>query len=129
MITVNKNYTPEAIEKIKTGKKEKMDQKANAMKERIGDALISFAEQSNEFAQAIAEGGTFAKCMEHVAKGVGNSISDFEATEKAADFYFSGAKIKFHMTIEFDEGRMVDYPFKLLDELELAYAITIHKSQ
>lgn len=33
------------------------------------------------------------------------------------------------MTVEFDEGRMVDYPFKLLDELELAYAITIHKSQ
>ncbi len=33
------------------------------------------------------------------------------------------------MTVEFDEGRMVEYPFKLLDELELAYAITIHKSQ
>lgn len=33
------------------------------------------------------------------------------------------------MTISFDEGRMVEYPFKLLEELELAYAITIHKSQ
>ena len=33
------------------------------------------------------------------------------------------------MIIEFDEGRMVEYPYKLLDELELAYAITIHKSQ
>lgn len=33
------------------------------------------------------------------------------------------------MTVEFDEGRMVEYPFKLLEELELAYAITIHKSQ
>ena len=33
------------------------------------------------------------------------------------------------MTVEFDEGRMVEYAFKLLDELELAYAITIHKSQ
>ena len=33
------------------------------------------------------------------------------------------------MTIEFDEGRTVEYPFKMLDELELAYAITIHKSQ
>lgn len=33
------------------------------------------------------------------------------------------------MTIEFDEGRMVEYSFKQLDELELAYAITIHKSQ
>lgn len=33
------------------------------------------------------------------------------------------------VTVEFDEGRMVEYSFKLLDELELAYAITIHKSQ
>lgn len=33
------------------------------------------------------------------------------------------------MTIEFDEGRMVDYPFGQLEELELAYAVTIHKSQ
>lgn len=33
------------------------------------------------------------------------------------------------LTVEFDEGRMVEYPFKLLDELELSYAITIHKSQ
>ncbi|MDD3337926.1 MAG: ATP-dependent RecD-like DNA helicase [Lachnospiraceae bacterium] len=33
------------------------------------------------------------------------------------------------MTIEFDEGRYVEYSYKQLDELELAYAITIHKSQ
>lgn len=33
------------------------------------------------------------------------------------------------MTVEFDEGRMVEYNFTSLDELELAYAITIHKSQ
>ena len=33
------------------------------------------------------------------------------------------------LTVEFDEGRRVVYPFSELDELELAYAITIHKSQ
>ena len=33
------------------------------------------------------------------------------------------------MTVEFDEKRMVDYSFKQAEELELAYAITIHKSQ
>jgi exodeoxyribonuclease V alpha subunit len=33
------------------------------------------------------------------------------------------------MTISFDEGKMVEYSFKNLDELELAYAVTIHKSQ
>lgn len=33
------------------------------------------------------------------------------------------------ITVEFDEGRMVTYSFKQLEELELAYAITVHKSQ
>ena len=33
------------------------------------------------------------------------------------------------LEVEFDEGRMVEYSFKQLEELELAYAITIHKSQ
>ncbi len=33
------------------------------------------------------------------------------------------------ITVEFDEGRIVEYPFAQADELELAYAITIHKSQ
>ena len=31
--------------------------------------------------------------------------------------------------VEYDEKRVVKYPYTLLDELELAYAITIHKSQ
>lgn len=33
------------------------------------------------------------------------------------------------MTVEFDEHRRVTYPFHQLDEIELAYAVTIHKSQ
>ena len=33
------------------------------------------------------------------------------------------------VTIEFDEGKIVEYKFSQLDEIELAYAITIHKSQ
>lgn len=33
------------------------------------------------------------------------------------------------VTVEFDEGRLVEYPFTQLEELELAYAVTIHKSQ
>jgi len=34
-----------------------------------------------------------------------------------------------NIAVEFDEGRTVTYPFKQLEELELAYAVTIHKSQ
>ena len=33
------------------------------------------------------------------------------------------------LTVEFDEGKMVEYSLRQLEELELAYAITIHKSQ
>ena len=33
------------------------------------------------------------------------------------------------VTVEFEEGKFAEYTFKQLDELELAYAITIHKSQ
>ena len=33
------------------------------------------------------------------------------------------------VSVLYDENRLVQYPFKWLDELELAYAITIHKSQ
>ncbi len=33
------------------------------------------------------------------------------------------------LTVEFEDGRFVRYDFKQLEELELAYAITIHKSQ
>ena len=33
------------------------------------------------------------------------------------------------LEVEFDERKMVEYSFKQLEELELAYAITIHKSQ
>ena len=33
------------------------------------------------------------------------------------------------LTVEYDEKRKVEYAFKQLDELELAYAITIHKAQ
>jgi exodeoxyribonuclease V alpha subunit len=34
-----------------------------------------------------------------------------------------------HLVVEFDDNRLVDYSFSQLEELELAYAVTIHKSQ
>lgn len=57
-----------------------------------------------------------------VAKGLGIFNGDMGIIRQINDFAEQ-------MIIEFDEGRMVEYPYKLLDELELAYAITIHKSQ
>lgn len=34
-----------------------------------------------------------------------------------------------YFIIEFDENKRVEYPYSCLEELELAYAVTIHKSQ
>lgn len=33
------------------------------------------------------------------------------------------------LTVEFDDHRFIEYPFSGLEELELSYAVTIHKSQ
>ncbi len=33
------------------------------------------------------------------------------------------------VTVRFEDDRYVEYPFKQLDELELAYAVTVHKAQ
>lgn len=57
-----------------------------------------------------------------VDKGLGIFNGDMGIIRQINDFAEQ-------MIIEFDEGRMVEYPYKLLDELEIAYAITIHKSQ
>ena len=45
--------------------------------------------------------------------GIIRRISDFSET----------------ITVEYDQARLVEYPFDSLDELSLAYAVTIHKSQ
>lgn len=74
--------------------------KEKAMAPAVKKALIDFAKQDSEFAQAIMEHtGTFADCMSAVAKGVGNYISDIEAYKKAVQFYFEGADISFSMTV------------------------------
>lgn len=57
-----------------------------------------------------------------IDKGTGIFNGDMGIIEEINDFAET-------MTVSFDEGRMVEYPYKLLDELELAYAVTIHKSQ
>ena len=57
-----------------------------------------------------------------IDKGTGIFNGDTGIIEQINDFSEC-------MTISFDDGKVVEYSFKLLDELELAYAVTIHKSQ
>ena len=63
-------------------------------------AMNEWYEQAkSKLAQAVAQGGTFADCMKAVAKSCGSAISDLEAFRRAVRFYFPGADVKFHMTV------------------------------
>lgn len=65
----------------------------------VAAALQDFCRQDPEFAQAVAQGGSFTDCMKAVAKGVGASISDIDAYKRAVKYYFPGADINVKMTI------------------------------
>ena len=57
-----------------------------------------------------------------IDKGMGIFNGDMGIIREINDF-------SQEMTVEFDEHRRVTYPYHQLDELELAYAVTIHKAQ
>lgn len=98
------NFYEEAINKLDEGVKAKMGRYAEAMKKSVRDVLAEFCRQDGEFAQAVANGGSFKDCMEAVAKCVkGNSISDLEAWGAAVRFYFPGAGIRCEMRINLCE--------------------------
>lgn len=57
-----------------------------------------------------------------IDKGLGVFNGDMGIIQEINDFAQE-------LVVEFDEHRRVSYPFHQLDELELAYAVTIHKAQ
>ena len=100
MINLNPTvWQDKAIEKTTAERKEVKGQRESIMANPVLDMIHEFCIQSEEFARAVAEGGTFAACMAEVAKGVGNSISDIDAYKKAVQFYFPGAEIQVQMQI------------------------------
>lgn len=99
MIPLN-NWANEAIDKLKEGEKNVSGNKEKAMAPVVAAQLESFCRQDAEFAQAVAQGGTFSDCMKAVANGVGSSISDLDAYKKAVRFYFPGAEVKMQLTID-----------------------------
>lgn len=99
MIPLN-TWATQALNKLKEGKKNVSGNKEKAMAPAVAAQLESFCRQDAEFAQAVAQGGTFADCMKEVANGVGSSISDLDAYKKAVRFYFPGAEVKMQLTID-----------------------------
>ena len=99
-------YTKQALKRLGKEYTAVIGAKEAAMKKMVREALESFIRQDDEFAQAVAQGGSFAECMNAVAKGVGNSISDIEAYRKAVQFYFKGAEIRMVMEIDLCPNRV-----------------------
>ena len=74
---------------------------ADAMKDFVATALRDFIRQDAEFAQAVAQGGSFKDCMASVCKKIkGNAISGLEAYKAAVEFYFPGAAVSMKMNID-----------------------------
>ena len=103
-------FTGQALERLKNEYGSVMGAKAGAMKKAVREALESFIRQDDEFAQAVAQGGSFADCMAAVEKGVSTSISDIEAYRKAVQFYFKGAEIRMVMEIDLCPNRVMEQP-------------------
>lgn len=78
------------------------DKYAAVMKGRVAEKLLDFCGQDEEFAEAVAEGGSLEKCMAAVAKKAHGKqgIEDLEAYSEAVAFYFPGAKIRCTMTVD-----------------------------
>lgn len=100
----------------KLDEKEVVGGKAGIMAPAVVAALRDFCRQDAEFAQAVAQGGSFKDCMAAVAKGVGGSLSDLEAYKRAVQFFFPGADVRMQLTIDLvgeagrDNGRLIAAP-------------------
>lgn len=94
-------YREKAIAKLEEEYKSgKYDRYASAMKEEVKKALLSFVTQDEELAQAVVQGGSFNECMKAVAKNCGSHISDLTAFERAVQFYFPGARVRYQMSVD-----------------------------
>ena len=93
------SYKDQAVQKITAEQKQVSGQKEKAMSDAVFQVVHDFCLQSESFAKAVVDGGTFADCMKAVAKGVSNHISDLDAYKKAVKFYLPKADIRVQMSI------------------------------
>lgn len=93
-------FCDEAVKKLREGVSAVNGSKESIVKGPVRDALVQFCEQDREFAQAVAQGGSFADCVKASVNGVGGAASDLDVFRKAVQFYFPGADIRFDMRID-----------------------------
>lgn len=93
------NYLRPALAKLDAQTENIRDRKAMSMAPAVAEQLRDFCRQDDEFAQAVAQGGSFADCMASVARGIGNYISDLDAYKRAVQYYFPGADVSMQIRI------------------------------
>ncbi len=100
----------EAITKIDEERKAyKGDRYGQVMAPYVAEILKDFCEQNDEFAQAVVQGGSFSECMGAVVKSIQKqTISDLDACKAAAEFYFPGSVVEFHMSIHMSKYEAED---------------------
>ena len=74
-------FRDEALKKLQSEfKSGKYDKYGQVMKADVLRQLEDFIEQEPEFAQAVAQGGTFEDCMKAVAKSCGQHLRTWRPT-------------------------------------------------
>lgn len=84
---------------------------------REGDKVMQIKNDYNLEWHIYSDKGGFAK-----DSGLGVFNGDMGIITQVSDYAQT-------VTVLFDDNKRVEYPYSALDELELAYAITVHKSQ
>ena len=94
-----------AVEKLTAEKNIAASGAAKEVAEATAEALIEFCKQSEEFAAAVVNGGSFEECCVAITKKVGRSISDLEVYRRAVAHYMPGADVRFKMEIVTNQSK------------------------
>ncbi len=94
---MNNNYQKEAIKKLNN---DKYQGSYKCVADAVRDALKTFCEQDEEFAQAVVQNDKgLGECINTILKGHGNCMSDLKVYRKAVEFYFPGATVSMTLKV------------------------------
>lgn len=106
---INSDVVQAAVKKITDGTKEVKGSKEGAVKSAVCDALVSFCDQSEDFARAVVDTGKcMAECLTEIMKDVGSSISDVEVYRRAVAFWMEGAEVRAEIRIVLPDAKSPD---------------------
>ena len=109
-----------AIKKIEDGCRiYKGDRRGQVVAQPVAEKLKEFCKESEDFARAVcAYDKNFNDCIAAVIKGVGNSIEDIEAYQRAVSYFFPDAFIRVDMRIIIPGVPVVDKPVETVGNPE-----------